>query len=134
MAGNKVMAVYRGSCLCGSVRFQLVEGRYALVHCHCSMCRKHHGAAFASYLNVPRAALVYLTGEHLLTAYASSPRVLRRFCSACGSSLEWRSDAWPDWLSLAAGTLDDELVFSKSRHLWLSSQVGWCPTWNSAEC
>jgi hypothetical protein len=43
------MKTYRGSCLCGSVRYE-VTGRFPrIVHCHCQMCRKVQGAAFASY-------------------------------------------------------------------------------------
>ena len=38
----------RGSCLCGDVAF-CVDGPLELrSHCHCSMCRKTHGSAFAT--------------------------------------------------------------------------------------
>src|SRR5207249_145423 len=39
-----------GSCLCGDVAFELVPGDW-MGHCHCSMCRKAHGAAFATHVS-----------------------------------------------------------------------------------
>ena len=40
-----------GSGLCGAVRFQLEGTPQFINHCHCSMCRKAHGAAFGSLLH-----------------------------------------------------------------------------------
>jgi hypothetical protein len=40
-----------GSCLCGGIRYVVSGPVYRMSHCHCSMCRKHHGAAFGTYLN-----------------------------------------------------------------------------------
>jgi hypothetical protein len=39
----------QGRCLCGRVRYEIPGEIYSVVHCHCSMCRKHHGAAFATW-------------------------------------------------------------------------------------
>ena len=46
-----------GSCLCGSIRYTLDRPIEEIDHCHCSMCRRFHGAAFATYGRVPRQAL-----------------------------------------------------------------------------
>ncbi|MGH8189559.1 MAG: GFA family protein, partial [Steroidobacteraceae bacterium] len=37
-----------GSCLCGVVRWEVSAPYQWMGHCHCSMCRKHHGSLFAS--------------------------------------------------------------------------------------
>ena len=42
-------AVHQGSCLCGGVRYETTAPLQGASHCHCSMCRKAHGAAFGSY-------------------------------------------------------------------------------------
>ena len=34
-----------GRCLCGDVVFEADAPFEFMGHCHCSMCRKHHGAA-----------------------------------------------------------------------------------------
>lgn len=38
-----------GSCLCGAVRYQVDGPPKRVAHCHCTLCQKHHGAAFGSY-------------------------------------------------------------------------------------
>lgn len=40
---------YHGQCLCGSIKYQIDALEPNIGHCHCSMCRKFHGAAFATY-------------------------------------------------------------------------------------
>src|SRR5438094_273119 len=43
-----------GGCLCGAVRYE-IEGKLRhITHCHCGMCRKAHGAAFATYASLAR--------------------------------------------------------------------------------
>ena len=36
----------RGSCLCGAVSYEITGSFKVIGHCHCSTCRKSHGAAF----------------------------------------------------------------------------------------
>ena len=40
----------RGSCLCGEVAWEISEPPESITHCHCSRCRKSHGAAFGTYM------------------------------------------------------------------------------------
>ncbi len=118
---------YDGSCLCGAVRYRLHQAIKAVSHCHCGQCRKSHGAAFASYGSVRRAALEWLGGQDQLRAYRSSPTVLREFCGVCGSSLFWSNSTgdFPDWVSVALGTLDSELVAARQQHIHVDSKACW---------
>ena len=76
----------RGSCLCGAVQFE--AGPFdSMVHCHCSMCRKHHGAMFATFLGGPGDGFRWLAGEEAVVVYRSSEHGLRPFCRICGSVL-----------------------------------------------
>ena len=43
-----------GSCLCGSVAYEVDGPPGPIVHCHCATCRKTHGSAFSTVTNVPR--------------------------------------------------------------------------------
>lgn len=51
-------------------------------NCHCSMCRKQHGAAFRSHARVHTADFKWLAGGDLVRFYESSPGTYRGFCSA----------------------------------------------------
>ena len=37
-----------GGCLCGDVRFTVDWPSKWIAHCHCSMCRRAHGAAYVT--------------------------------------------------------------------------------------
>lgn len=119
--------IYQGSCLCGTVRFELLTAPKAVSHCHCSQCRKGHGAAFASYGSVPREALRLLRGVEIVSIYASSETVRREFCSRCGSSLFWsRSQGeFADWVSIALATLDTRFKPQKQKHVHIDSVAPW---------
>src|SRR5262245_24473366 len=82
--GRKVMAT-QGSCLCGTLRYE-IDGPFSMMmNCHCSMCRKHHGAPFVTFAAAPLAGFRWLSGESAIVDYQSSPNGKRSFCRVCGS-------------------------------------------------
>jgi hypothetical protein len=76
----------RGSCLCGRVRYEMRGPVGRVSHCHCAMCRKAHGAAFATYGRVERSDFAVVSGAEDIASYRSSPEVMRTFCKRCGSN------------------------------------------------
>jgi len=40
-----------------------------MAHCHCTICRKHRGAPFATYVAAPLDAFRYTAGEDQLQRY-----------------------------------------------------------------
>ncbi len=58
-----------GSCLCGAVEYEveLIPGK--VCNCHGSLCRKSHGAAFATQAFAKAETLRFLKGEELLSEY-----------------------------------------------------------------
>ena len=44
-----------GSCLCGEIRFEVTAELGPVGLCHCGMCRKASGTAFATNASVDRA-------------------------------------------------------------------------------
>lgn len=119
--------VYLGSCLCGSVRFEIASAIEGVSHCHCSMCRKAHGAAFATYGSVRHSAFRFTSGEASLREYRSSRSVVRTFCAGCGSPLAWRSEeaAFADRIAFPLGALDTPYVPPTQRHIHVASMAPW---------
>jgi len=73
-----------GSCLCGGATWQCEA--LAVAHdCHCSRCRKTHGAPFVSWAFAEGFA--WRDGEDRIARHESAPGFFRAFCSTCGSSL-----------------------------------------------
>ena len=115
----------RGSCLCGSVRYEVRGPLGPASHCHCSMCRKAHGAAFGTYARVQKADLVLVSGAEDIASYQSSPDVTRTFCRRCGSTLQFIRATRPNTFALAIGTLDDDPGVRPSMHIHIESKVPW---------
>jgi hypothetical protein len=89
------MSPIRGSCLCGGIQFEITGPLMAPLNCHCSQCRKQHGAAFRSRVRVAASDFRWIEGEHLIKYYESPRAYLRGFCRECGSPIINR--AGPNW-------------------------------------
>ncbi|MDA8952802.1 GFA family protein [Pseudomonadales bacterium] len=95
-----------GSCLCGGVGYHFEgDGVLVISHCHCSMCRKASGAAFASFVMVLITDFVWTRGEQLIHKYESSKGIFRCHCSCCGSPLPLQ-DPHLSLMAVPAGSLD----------------------------
>ncbi len=73
--------IYKGSCHCGQVVFE-VEGELGeVMDCNCSICSKKGSLLWF----VPRANLRMLTAEDKLASYSFNTHTIRhRFCPTCG--------------------------------------------------
>ena len=122
----------RGSCLCGAVAYGATGPAAGASHCYCTMCQKQHGAAAGSYVNVARAGLTIERGADCIVEYASSDHGRRAFCRHCGSTLFWRSEATPDRIAIALGTLDTPFDGTVDVELHTDTRPSWLPARSKA--
>jgi hypothetical protein len=114
-----------GSCLCGSIQFE-IDGKLGPAgYCHCGQCRKANGSAFAANAPVRRKDFTLSRGAHLIREFESSPGKLRAFCSSCGSPIYGRLQAEPERLNIRLGTLDQDPGRRPLAHVWVSSRAPW---------
>ena len=86
------MTTHHGECLCGEVTWEFTGEPENASLCHCTMCRKAHGAAFGTYYFV-RADRFRMTGsEGGIRHYRSSNELARAFCGNCGSVVPQMDD------------------------------------------
>ena len=97
----------RGACLCGAVTFAIAPPYRWFAHCHCSMCRKHHGSLFGTGLGVARERFEWLGGSADIVHYRASTAFERPFCRHCGSTVPAGSHDEPYW-HVPAGLLDGD--------------------------
>jgi hypothetical protein len=113
-----------GSCVCGKVRYEASGPFSSMLSCHCSMCRKHHGTAFATYVSTPIDNFHWLQGKDGLIEYKSSEQGVRNSCSVCGSTVPMMMPA----LSMAflpAGPLEGDLGMRPQGHIFVGSKAPW---------
>ncbi len=114
-----------GRCECARVKYH-VDGEITdFSHCHCSQCRRLHGAAFASFAGVPRATFNYDCGESDLKCYASSKSHGRVFCGHCGSNILVELETEPESLYVAMGTMEGNPPLPPGYHIYVDSKAPW---------
>ena len=115
----------RASCLCGDVRFEIRGELSGASHCHCSMCRKAHGAAFGTYAAAKAIDFRVVSGADRITRYRSSAGIVRTFCARCGSTLQWLRESRPEIVDVALGILDDDPGVRPGRHVFVANKPPW---------
>ena len=113
------------SCLCGAVRFRTVGPLGKMGHCHCVDCRKAHGAAFVTFVDVPRKQFSILQGEEKLKRHRAESGAVRSFCVDCGAILLWELDRDPGSVSIPAATFDTPPDRQPEYHFFMRSRVPW---------
>jgi hypothetical protein len=115
----------KGSCLCRGVRYRITGALGPVTLCHCGMCRKASGSAFASNASVRDEEFHLDAGRELVQAFESSPGKTRHFCRTCGSPL-WATDPlMPGWVRIRLGTLDDDPGVRPALHYAVESKAPW---------
>lgn len=118
-------STYHGQCLCGEVRYEFDTLSPLMGHCHCSMCRKFHGAAFATLGEVPKADFRWTKGEHALNSYIADNQTIRRFCKHCGSSMSFEASRNESVIEIALGTLDTPIPHKPDVHIFTQFKAQW---------
>ncbi len=118
--------VFKGSCLCGEVAYE-IEGPFKIFqYCHCSRCRKSTGSAHASNLFVPPDHFRWTSGEELVGRYEhpDAKYFATTFCKQCGSSLPWAVKGGKN-IVVTAGTLDDVPDIKPMFNIFWGSRAPW---------
>jgi hypothetical protein len=115
----------KGSCLCGGIKYEIDGELGAVTNCHCSLCRKTSGSAFASGTTIPAKSFRIASGQELLKEWESSPGYHRVFCGRCGSPILKRKDNDPEHLHFRPGTLDSDPGVKMSKHTHVRSKAPW---------
>ena len=84
--------LYRGSCHCGQVAFEVDGEIEGAVACNCSICGRKGALLWA----VPRDDLRLLTPEEAMGRYTFNKQaIVHRFCKTCGIH-PFAEDAGPE--------------------------------------
>jgi hypothetical protein len=119
------MQVLTGKCLCESISYEITGELGSIFHCHCSKCRRWHGAAFRTRATVKVSQFRWLSGEDLLSRYHSSEFVVKHFCSVCGSNLISTYDNDPTKIGVPLGGIDQAPNNEPEGHIFTNSKSPW---------
>ncbi len=116
-----------GGCLCGGVRFTVELPSIWCAHCHCTLCRRAHGAGYVTWVGVKEERFHLDRGEELLAWYGSSGEAKRGFCTRCGSSMFFRSSRWPGEVHITLANFDGPIDRKPEAHAFHDTHVNWMP-------
>ncbi len=118
-----------GSCLCGSIKFEVKPPFAGFRYCHCSRCQKATGSAHAANAFIPETQFKWLAGESLVKQFdlPGAKRFAVWFCPQCGTRVPHQIKSTENML-IPAGVLDGDpgmrpknSIFWKSRAAWYVS-------------
>lgn len=119
-----LMNDYFGSCLCGTVSFEIKGEFDSFYLCHCQHCQKDTGSAHAANLFSHSAKLVWQSGADAVTSFTlSGTRHNKSFCRLCGSALP--NTQITGLLVVPAGCLDTEITMLPTAHIFSSNKAAW---------
>ncbi len=120
------MTAAAASCYCGALHASLDLAEASALHCHCSQCRRLSGAAFSTWLNLPKAGFRIDAGVDDLTVFAVSENTIRHFCRHCGAHVYSTDTREPDIVGLPLGIVTGDVLPQPDMHYYFDSGVAWC--------
>lgn len=117
--------MYVGKCLCGKVEIQITGKISDIIHCHCSLCRKNSGTAFATNGFINATDFEITSGKNNLSKFSFKPGRNRYFCTSCGSPVYSSNEQDPTRYRIRLGILDSNIIERPISHNFVSSKANW---------
>ncbi len=117
--------MYQGSCLCGLVKFNIHSAISDIIHCHCSLCRKSSGTAYATngYVDVDKFKIIQ--GEEHLNFFEIKTGKKRHFCSNCASPIYSSNNSDLSRIRIRLGVIDSSIAERPISHNFITSKADW---------
>jgi hypothetical protein len=116
-----------GGCLCGGVRFEIVEPLLFATYCHCTRCQRRSGTAASAQGRVAPGSFRVVQGGELVREFAPPEGFVKCFCSQCGSSLWSRHPERDDVLSVRLGAFDSDPGVRPGYRQYVAFAAPWEP-------
>jgi len=117
--------MYSGKCLCGVVAITVNGAISDIIHCHCSLCRKNSGTAYATNGFVNRADFVIEKGQQALSAFSFKAGRTRYFCQHCGSPVYSSNAQDKSRIRVRLGIFDSDIIERPVSHNFVDSKANW---------
>jgi len=117
--------MYSGKCLCGEVNITISGEISEIIHCHCSLCRKNSGTAYATNGFINKHEFSITKGSDVLSSFSLKPGKTRHFCSRCASPIYSSNAEDPSRLRIRLGIIDSDISERPISHNFVRSKANW---------
>ena len=121
------MKTLKGSCLCGSVAFEVTGKPFRFLYCHCRSCQKSSGSVHVANLGFPLDSVSWTRGADLIGRFVDAkdnPGFTRCFCRHCGSVLPKLSRNQKFWV-VPSGLLDSDPEMRPQANIFWAEHAPW---------
>lgn len=118
------MSSLKGSCLCGSMAFEVTGPIRGIGSCHCSKCRKVSGTNGNAQFVVRMGRFRWVHGERNMVAFKRADGWGPTRCKTCGSPVPDSYDNG-EHMWVQAGLMDDPLETDLKWHIFCGSRADW---------
>lgn len=116
-----------GSCSCGEVRFELLTAPMFIHCCHCTLCQKQTGSAFAINALIETERIVLSAGKPVaisMPTESGRPHDIHR-CPTCQIAVWSDYGRRPALRFVRVATLDEPHALVPDVHIFTRSKVPW---------
>ena len=115
----------KGSCNCGSVKFEIAMPVSGVYVCHCSICRKSTGSGGIAVAIISNDDFSWVEGKDLIkTWFKPNHDWETSFCVNCGSPLPGKNDQNASYIPVSLLDSGDENLQVQG-HLFVDSKASW---------
>lgn len=115
----------RGTCSCGTCQYTFNSAIEFCSYCHCSICRKLSGSAFAAYGEIPISAFNWDCKDSQPGSFNPTPDTTRYFCKNCGSFLASTHVEATDRIYLSLGCVVSGIPTEINLQQFYASKAPW---------
>ena len=116
-----------GSCLCGTVEFELTNKPAMFYRCHCSLCRKQSGVGYNLATLVKSREFSWAKGENHINSWSKPTGYRTDFCNVCGSTVPNTLRGVP-YVWIPIGLLDERLEMKCAGDFCIDDAMPWDKT------
>jgi hypothetical protein len=116
-----------GSCMCGTVRFEVSEPFVTAGYCHCRRCQRRSGTLWTLNGSVPASGFRLVAGADSLTTWQPPDGRPKSFCRICGGHVFSGDPAADELVGVRFGALDGDPGIRPQWHQWVESAPAWEP-------
>ena len=122
------MVKLSGGCLCGSIRYTILQQPILAYTCNCRFCQKDTGTAYRSALAILNEHVELICKDFSVYTYKSvehGRELYKYFCPDCGTTISLKTERFPERQVIMIGTLDDPSQIELSTHMFAEEAFDW---------
>ena len=122
------MVKLSGGCLCGSIRYTILQQPILAYTCNCRFCQKDTGTAYRSALAILNENVELIGKDFSVYIYKSvehGRELYKNFCPDCGTTISLKTERFHERQVIMIGTLDDPSQIELSTHMFAEEAFDW---------